>query len=295
MGKQEPNIFLLGSTGQLGYQLHSKLTKLGKVLIPDRKKFSFEVPELLRKELKNYKPDIIVNAAAYTAVDKAESEHEKAFKVNTEAPKILAEEAERRNIPLVHFSTDYVFDGTKSFPYTEKDSTDPVNVYGLSKLLGEQEIQRVSEKFLIIRTSWVYSQIGNNFLNTMLKLLNTKNEVRVVDDQEGSPTCTSNIADLTVTFLEKMFLNNIEPNWGLYNLTAAGRTTWYDFAKKIKLMASIKRRVKIIPVSTEDYATQAKRPKMSLLDNSKINKELGIKQMSWEYWLKREINNNEYH
>jgi len=287
---QEPTrILLTGSTGQVGWELHRSLMPLGEIIAPNRKQFDLANPESLRSKIQEWKPDIIINPAAYTAVDQAEDEAELAFTINAAAPKVLAEEASRLKIPLIHYSTDYVFDGKKETPYTEQDAPNPLNVYGESKLVGENTIQKTTEQHLILRTSWVYSHRRNNFLTTMLKLFQEKEEIKVVDDQVGAPTSSRILAETTAAlFNNGNHQNNIMLE-GIYHLTASGNTTWYDFAKEIQTALDLKEKTNIIPISSKEYATKAIRPPMSLLNNDKITTEISIIQPDWKLTMALEV------
>lgn len=273
-------ILLTGKTGQVGWELYQSLMPLGKLIIPDRHEFDLSNPDSLREKIRQWKPDIIVNPAAYTAVDQAEDDHELAFLINSEAPKIMAEEAEKLNIPLVHYSTDYVFDGTKKRPYKENDAPNPLNVYGESKLKGELAIQDTTEQHLILRTGWVYSHRGNNFMKTMLRLFREHSEIKVVNDQFGAPTSARLIAEVTGILLRDV-LRGDHVTKGLYHLTAGGSTSWYGFAKEI--LASYEgSKPDIIPISSSEYSVKADRPAITLLDNSKIVASTGIVQPDWK-------------
>jgi dTDP-4-dehydrorhamnose reductase len=270
-----PKILLTGGTGQVGYELQATLKPLGEIWVPRRQEFDLADPESLRKKIQDYQPDLIVNPAAYTAVDQAESEPELARIINAEAPRVMAEEAHKLGIPLIHYSTDYVFDGTKAEPYTEEDEPNPLNVYGKTKLEGERAIQKAHDQCLILRTSWVYSPTrGKNFYRTILKLFQEKEEIRVVDDQIGAPTSAQFLAEKTVEIIEEFWDgSSIQKACKIFHLTPSGKTSWYGFAGEIhrwKLAAKagdafVLRR--IIPISTSEYKTPVARPKMSLLDS----------------------------
>jgi dTDP-4-dehydrorhamnose reductase len=218
-------------------------------------------------------PQVIVNAAAYTAVDKAEAERDMAFAVNAMAPRVLAEEAKRIGALLVHYSTDYVFDGAKDTPYVEDDAPDPINVYGASKLAGERAIVGTGCRSLILRTSWVYGPRGKNFYLTMLRLAKERSELKVVDDQRGVPTSSLEIARATATLLDK-------GAQGLYHMTAAGETSWCGFARAILERAGIA--TPVVPIRTQDYPTPAARPPNSRLDCSKLRAAHGVSLAPWE-------------
>jgi len=266
-------ILLTGRNGQVGWELQGALAPLGAVTALGRAELDLRDAGRIRDAVRTAKPDVIVNAAAYTAVDKAEAERDLAFAVNAAAPGILAEEAKRAGALLVHYSTDYVFDGTKGSPYTEADPTSPINVYGESKLAGEKAIQGSDCRFLIIRTSWVYGPRGSNFMLTMLRLARERPELRVVDDQIGAPTSSLAIARATAQLLRP-------GAGGLYHLSAAGEVTWCGFARAILARAGIATPVRAI--RTEDYPTPARRPRNSRLDCSRLRKDFGVTLAPWE-------------
>jgi len=272
-----PKILLTGGTGQVGYELQTMLKPLGSVWAPSHQEFDLANPESLRKKIQDYQPDLIVNPAAYTAVDQAESEPELARTINAEAPRVMAEEAHKRRIPLIHYSTDYVFDGTKTEPYTEEDEPNPLNVYGKTKLEGERAIQQAHDQYLILRTSWVYSPTrGKNFYRTMLKLFQEKEEIHVVDDQIGAPTSAQFLAEKTAQILNRLKTKEQgEDRWGLYHLTEGEVMSWYRFASKIYIefmVDNVNRLItkRIVPMSSNEYPVAAKRPKMSLLSIIKL-------------------------
>jgi dTDP-4-dehydrorhamnose reductase len=260
-----PKILLTGGTGQVGYELQTTLKPLGEIWAPGRDEFDLVNPDSLRRKIQAYQPDLIVNPAAYTAVDQAESEPDLARAINAEAPRVMAEEAHKLNIPLIHYSTDYVFDGTKTEPYTEDDVPNPLNVYGQTKLEGERAIQAAHDQYLIFRTSWVYSTTrGKNFYRTMLQLFQEKEEIRVVDDQIGAPTSAQFLAAKTAEILSQLKTKEQgEDRWGLYHLTENETMSWYEFAIKIKKQCGFKGMIKRI--KTEEYHALAIRPMCSLL------------------------------
>lgn len=269
-------ILLTGATGQVGWELRTALAPLGEVKFLDRFGLDLaDVPTLVAS-VRALQPDVVVNAAAYTAVDKAESERDQAFAVNATAPRVLAEEAKRIGAFLVHYSTDYVFDGEKSAPYVEEDATRPINAYGESKLAGEQAIRRSGCRHLVLRTSWVYGPRGRNFYLTMLRLAKERPELKVVDDQVGAPTSSLEIARATATLLAR-------GAQGLYHMTAAGETTWYGFARAILKGAGIA--TPVAAIRTEDYPTPAKRPRSSRLDCAKLRAQHGVALAPWEQAL----------
>jgi dTDP-4-dehydrorhamnose reductase len=265
-------ILLTGPTGQVGWELAPQLAKLGEVVAPDRTALDLADADAIRARVRDLKPDVIVNAAAYTAVDRAESEPDRAAAINGTAPGVLAEEAKRVGALLVHYSTDYVFDGTKAAPYTEDDAPRPLSVYGRTKLEGERAIQASGCRHLILRTSWVYSGRGHNFLLTMLRLGAERPELRVVDDQRGAPTWARDIAAATVELLAN-------PPGGLFHLTAGGETTWHGFACEIMRKAGLTPVVHRI--RSDEYRTAARRPANSVLDNARLRAAAGIVMPAW--------------
>lgn len=225
-----------------------------------------------------YQPQFCINAAAYTAVDKAESEYEKAHAINVIGAKNLAEACKKYNSVLVHISTDFVFDGEKTTPYTEEDLPNPTGVYGLTKLDGEEAIQTILEEHFIIRTSWVYSQFGNNFMKTMLRLASDRDSLSVVNDQIGTPTNAVDLAEALLTICTSDI--QLKSSFGIYNFSNEGQCSWFDFAKKIFEVNNISITVNSIPTSS--YPTPAKRPKYSVLDKTKIKKIFGFNIKKWE-------------
>lgn len=272
-------ILLTGPSGQVGSALLETLPRLGEVIAAARPRLDLAKPDSIRSALREANPDVIVNAAAYTAVDQAEREEALAIAVNRNGPAVLAEEAARRGALLVHFSSDYVFDGEKSSPYAETDATHPLNAYGRSKLAGEQAIQRSGCRHLILRTSWVYSDRGKNFLLTMLRLAREKKELRVVDDQFGAPTSSQMLADAAARAIAAVLRDS--SLGGLYHMTASGSTTWCGFARAIIGDAS-----RVQPIPSSEYPTPARRPRNSVLDNSKLAKVFGIRLPAWEAGLR---------
>jgi len=251
-------------------------------------------PDSIRRTVREHKPNLIVNAAAYTAVDKAEEEPDLAMAINGAAPGILAEEAKRLGAVMIHYSTDYVFDGTKHEPYTEEDVPNPLNVYGKTKLAGERAIQAVGAPYLIIRTSWVYGMRGKNFLLTILRLAREREELRIVSDQIGAPTWCRMISEASAQIVAQIFsrvvplphsFNDIS---GIYHLTAAGQTSWYGFAKAIlsHYRSSVASLPHLMPIATVEYPTPAIRPKNSVLSGDKLNHKFGLSMPHWESSLK---------
>ncbi|CAI8753635.1 dTDP-4-dehydrorhamnose reductase [Pseudomonas sp. IT-P171] len=280
-------ILISGQHGQVSSELQKRLTVLGELVVPGRDQLDLAQPEQIRQQVRRVRPDLIINAAAYTAVDKAESEKAAAFSVNAEAPGILAEEAAALGIPLIHYSTDYVFDGSKTAPYNEADEPHPLGVYGQSKLAGEHAITAAQGKHLILRTSWVYSTHGRNFLLTMQRLLQEKPELRIVADQIGAPTWAGTIANSTLALIERWQAGETGA-WGTYHLTAQGQTSWFGFAQAIgeALREQGKPCANLLPITTSDYPTPASRPLNSRLDCSRLQREWGVSQPDWQTALR---------
>lgn len=277
-------VLITGCNGQVGWDLQHSLAGFGELIAVDRQTLDLSLPDTIGPIIQKIRPDIIVNAAAYTAVDKAESEKDLAMVVNGLAPGVLAKEAKKLNALLVHYSTDYIFDGSSQLPYKENDRTDPLNTYGHSKLVGEQAIRHVNPRHLILRTSWVYASRGKNFLLTMLKLAKEREMLKIVNDQYGAPTWSRAIADAT-----RQILSSVPPyfnKWGTYHLTCSGKTSWLDFADKIFYYYSQKNPGFKIPqltgIPSAEYPTPAKRPSNSLLSHQKLNKTFGFHMPHWE-------------
>ena len=279
-------ILLTGKNGQVGWELQRAIAPLGEVIACDRSNLDLANPDQIVAVVRETKPQIIVNAAAYTAVDKAESEPELAHAINACAPGILAEEAKKLGALLVHYSTDYVFDGTKVGSYTEKDAPNPISVYGRTKLAGEQAIQASGCRHLIFRTSWVYGPRGKNFLLTILRLARERDTLNVVDDQTGSPTSANMIAEATLACIQKAA--NSVPGRGIFHMTAMGETTWCRFAKAALTQAGLG--MQINPIPSAQYPTPAKRPSNSCLDNSLLYKTFGVRLSPWRKGLESVIN-----
>ena len=281
----DPTILLVGATGQIGHELRAPLSELGTVTAPDRDSLDLTAPDTIRSVVRAVEPDVIVNAAAYTAVDDAEEEHERADVVNAKAPGVLAEAAAEVDAWLVHYSTDYVFDGTKMKPYVETDPTNPVNVYGRTKRDGEEAVQEADGPHLILRTSWVYSARRSNFLLSMLRLADEHDTLTVVDDQTGTPTSAGWIAAATATILRRLQgMDAPDDASGLYHLAAAGQTSWYGFAQAI--FAQFGRDdVTVEPIPTEEYPTPAARPAYTVLDSSKARTTFDLDIPTWSEQL----------
>ncbi len=289
-------ILLTGVTGQVGHHLKPVLEARGwEVIAPTRDTLDLANPDSIVRTVREVKPQLIINPAAYTAVDKAESEPELAMAINGVAPGIFAEQAKRLGVPLIHYSTDYVFDGTKRgakgemVPYTEEDIPNPINVYGKTKLAGDQAIIAIGCQHLILRTSWVYSMHGKNFLLTMLRLAKQGGVLHLVDDQWGAPIWAEWIAQTTVEAINKNREHNTLTQ-SLINVASRGATTWYGFAQEIFTLANKTGLLKIIPaingISADNYSVLAKRPTNSLLDSEKLSRIFKAQPASWQVSLK---------
>jgi dTDP-4-dehydrorhamnose reductase len=274
-------IFLTGAYGQVGWELNRALSPYGEIYACDRDTLDLLDESEVRRAVRGFRPNVIVNAAAYTAVDRAENDRELCGKLNITAPGILAEEAESLGAWMVHFSTDYVFNGKNDRPWTEGDAPDPVNYYGRSKLRGDDAVAKNSPKYLIFRTSWVYAARGSNFLLTMLRLFAQKDELRVVNDQTGAPTWARYIAQAASMALGQAFENDDASLSGVYNLVASGATSWYNFARAIRDYAGGFAGVTLRPVVSEEYPTPAARPKWSVLSSEKIRRVFGVYPAHW--------------
>lgn len=283
-------VLLIGAKGQVGQELQLTLPQLGEVISIGREELDLTNSEKIGQLIREIHPDYLVNAAAYTAVDKAESEPELAYYINAKAPKIMAESAEKIQAKFLHISTDYVFDGRKNTPYLETDLTNPLGVYGQSKLRGEEEIKTVNSQAIILRTAWVYGSYGkSNFVKTMLRLGKEREELKVVVDQVGSPTWAKDIA-AAITHL----LINADNPAGIYNFTNSGIASWFDLTKAIFEEAKISgiplKIQRVIPITTAEYPTPAARPAYSVLSGQKISQQLGYIPSYWRDSLKAMLN-----
>ncbi len=281
-------VLITGANGQVGWELQRALAPLGEVVALSHAQLDLANADAIRQALRHAAPDLIVNAAAYTAVDRAEEEPALAQAVNGDAPGILAEEAQRLHAALVHYSTDYVFDGSKGAPYEEIDATNPRSVYGATKLAGEKAISAVDCAHLILRTSWVYGARGKNFLLTMQRLAREREELRVVDDQHGAPTWSRMLAEATASIVSQCLhqgtvADRLRDKGGLYHLSAAGQTTWFGFASAI--VAQGEKLPRMTPITTADYPLPAARPAYSVLANDKIARHFGIRLPDWQHSL----------
>jgi dTDP-4-dehydrorhamnose reductase len=300
-------ILLTGKNGQVGRELSSMLPEIGEVIAFDRQGLDLSNPDEIRRVIRAVRPGLIVNAAAYTAVDKAELEESLASAVNARAPGVMAEEAKKIGASVVHYSTDYVFDGSKSLPYTEDDLPNPQSAYGRTKLEGERAIQQSGVAHLIFRTAWVYAREGRNFLLTILRLATQRDELKIVRDQIGAPTTSHEIAAATTRILTQSFgktggTKTLADVSGLYHMTAAGETNWFHFAETILEEARatspapawysaatnnlplITRRV--IPITTAEYPTPARRPAYSVLANSRLAHIFQMELPEWRAQLR---------
>ena len=264
-------ILLTGATGQVGYELERSLQSLGQVVAPRRAELDLSNPDQVRAVVRAVRPDLIVNPGAYTAVDQAEAEPELCWRINAEAPAIMAAEAKLLGAAMVQYSTDYVFDGAKDGPYLETDPVNPLNAYGRSKLAGEQAVAAAGIDHLILRTSWVYGMRGKNFLLTMLRLGAERAQLRVVADQHGAPTWSRSVADCSAAMLAQAQAGG--PAWwarhgGVYHLTSAGATTWCGFTEAIVAAAGLQ--CQVLPIASAQYPVAAPRPANSRLDGSKL-------------------------
>jgi dTDP-4-dehydrorhamnose reductase len=286
-------ILLAGANGQVGWELRQTLLPVGEVAAPGRDHLDLADPDSIRRAVREAKPDVIVNAAAYTAVDQAESEPELAMQINGAAPGILAEEAKRLGALIVHYSTDYVFDGTKDRPYVEGDPSQPVNSYGRSKLAGEQAIHASGARHLIFRTSWVYAARGSNFVRTLLRLARERPELKIVNDQVGAPTWARSLAGMTAEVLgtDDSGLARARENSGIYHYTSAGAVSWFGFGEAIFAAAARRstdfRAPKLIPIPAAAYPLPARRPANSRLSTAKLTATFGVAPPAWEEALEQ--------
>ena len=284
-------ILLTGKNGQVGWELQRTLAALGDVTAVDQGEMDLADPDAIRKVIREIRPSLIVNAAAYTAVDKAEAEPDMAMAINGVAPGIMAEEAKRLNAAIIHYSTEYVFDGSKKSPYLEEDTANPLNVYGKTKLAGEQAIQAVGAPHLILRTSWVYGARGRNFLLTILKLARERDELKIVDDQIGAPTWSRMLAEVTSQMLITHYspmsrpFASIADIRGTLHAVSSGSTSWHGFAMKILENVSCEGShalPKLLPIPTTDYPLPAKRPLNSRMSSAKLKQTYDLEIPSWE-------------
>lgn len=299
---RQQKILITGRDGQVGRELVSALSSLAELHALGRAEMNFHDVESIRRVVRSVRPDLIVNAAAYTAVDRAESEPEAAMQVNADAVEVLAAEAKLIGAAVIHYSTDYVFDGAKSEPYVETDGTNPLNVYGKSKLAGEQALAASGVPFIILRTSWVYASHGKNFLLTMLRLAEERSKsgvpLKIVGDQFGAPTAARDLAEASRAMLASFgesadaVREGVARDAGVYHASSQGRTTWSEFADAI--LREMGSAVTVVPIPTSEYPTAAARPKNSLLDSSKLARTFrdgsgGVVLAAWEQGLRRTL------
>ena len=285
-------ILVTGANGQVGWELRRSLAAMGSVVALDRGAFDLTQPDAMRATIREIEPAVLVNAAAYTAVDRAESEPDLAMAINGVAPGVMAEEMARLGGILIHYSTDYVFDGAGQTPWTELDTPNPVSVYGRTKLAGECAIAAVGAGHLILRTSWVYGRRGSNFVRTIIRLALERDELRVVADQTGAPTWSGDLADWTAAIVSRL----LEPQTstsqaaGIFHLVASGRTTWHGLAQAVVRLApelAHRRQVVVVPIESAEYPLPAKRPAFSVLDTARVHEVFGIAPRHWENALIR--------
>jgi dTDP-4-dehydrorhamnose reductase len=279
-----PRLLLLGKNGQVGWELARTLAPLGHVTAVDYPEVDFTQPDSLRQWVRQTNPTVILNAAAYTAVDQAESEPDLCHAINGTAPGVLAEEAARHGAWLIHYSTDYIFDGSKSTPYTETDTPNPLGAYGRTKLAGDEAVRQSGCEHLIFRLCWVYGARGKNFLLTMKRLAGERDTLRVVADQHGCPTWSRLIAEATAHALARVLHSTDRSRLcGTYHLAASGQTTWHRFAQAImdSLPADQRRCQKVEAITTGQYPTPARRPAYSVLDCAKLERTFGLRLPDW--------------
>lgn len=278
---------LFGKNGQVGWELHRSLLPLCEVVAPERPDFDYADPESLRRMIREIGPDIVANCVAYTAVDRAESEAALAMRINADAVQILAEETRKRDALLIHYSTDYIFDGTKQDPYTEDDVPNPLNAYGRSKLAGDLAVQTSGCRHLILRSSWIYGARGRNFLLTMLRLASERPELAIVDDQTGAPTWSRMLAETTAFCVLRMLgaPDQGRSLSGIYNVSCSGHSSWFGFATAIFRIAKekgVRNIPRLVPIRTSEYPMEAQRPLQSRLNNEKLLTRFGIRMPEWD-------------
>jgi dTDP-4-dehydrorhamnose reductase len=284
-------VLIVGGAGQVGRELQRSFADFGEIVAVDRESVDLAEPSQVRELVQRVGPDVILNAAAYTAVDRAESERATAMAINAVAPGVLAEEAREWGAVFVHYSTDYVFDGAKREPWTEDDKPDPLNAYGASKLAGEEAIKQVGGRYLIFRTSWVYGARGNNFLLTMLQLGRERERLRIVNDQHGAPTTSAELADATHRIVDGILSQRFgaPEEWaGLYHMSCGGATTWFGFAQAIFARAGdlLDGKAPVVEsITSSEYPTPAKRPGNSVLSNARAQGRFAVQLAPWEVAL----------
>ncbi len=288
--KKRPTLLLIGADGQLGWELQRTLAPLGhlaRATLDGRWEQAVNLAdaESIARLIRETQPDVVINAAAYTAVDKAETELDLAQRINGDAPGLIGRLVAERRVPVLHYSTDFVFSGASDRPYREDDEPGPINVYGITKLDGENRLLDSGTPALILRTSWVYGRYGHNFLLTMQRLLQERDELKVVDDQIGAPTWSRLLAEVSAQLLYRVLSGDIdlEHHSGLYQVTGAGQTSWWGFAKAIQKASGAN--CKLLPIASREYPTPAKRPAYSVLDNGKLLETFGLALPDWEVSL----------
>ncbi len=291
-------ILLTGADGQVGWELARTLAPLGEVVATDREQLDLTQPETIRTFVRELRPSLIVNPAAYTAVDKAEQEPELAYAINATAPQVLAEEAGRLGCGIIHYSTDYVYDGSKEAPYVETDATCPLNVYGASKLAGDQAVAASGADYLVLRTSWVYGARGANFMRTILRLAQEREEMKIVADQIGAPTWSRMIAEVTAAIIAQSYGPRgagLGGTKGIYHLTAAGQTSWHGFTEAIldlsrSLPQCAERKLqRVLPIPSSEYPLPARRTPYSILSNQKLMNAFGLQLPDWNRSLQQVV------
>ncbi len=294
-GKLTPTILLLGKNGQVGWELQRALATLGKLVALDRREADLSQPASLHSLVDHYRPSVIVNAAAYTSVDKAESEPALAHTINAQSPLQLAVMAQKHKAWLVHFSTDYVFDGSGSSPWQETDTPAPLNAYGMTKLEGEKAIESHCEQHIILRTSWVYAARGMNFAKTMRKLASEREELSVVNDQVGAPTGADLIADVSAHIIRQVLSEKDEQSRGIYHLTAHNYVSWFDYAKFVieHSSKSIVKQLHSVPSSA--FPSAARRPLNSRLSTNKLEQRFGLTMPEWHHGVLRMLEETKMH
>lgn len=285
--QKRPEILLIGADGQVGWELQRTLAPLGNLTRTTlngrwERALNLASAESIASVLRETQPDIVINAAAYTAVDKAETEYELAQSINGEAPGLLGRLLAERRVPVLHYSTDFVFSGQSDQPYREEDEPSPLNAYGATKLDGENQLLDSGAPALILRTSWVYGRYGQNFLLTMQRLLREREELKVVDDQIGAPTWSRLLAEVSAQLIYRVLTGDIdlERQSGVYQVTGGGQTSWWGFAKAIQQASGAECR--LLPIPSIDYPSPAKRPAYSVLDNGKLLETFGLALPHWE-------------
>jgi dTDP-4-dehydrorhamnose reductase len=285
-------IFLTGGEGQLGTELIARAAAHGmEVSAPTLAQLDLTRPAQIDPFWDEFRPAAVINAAAYTAVDRAESEAELAFAVNAQAPEFMARRCAREGIPFIHISTDYVFDGLKGAPYLEEDPVTPLGVYGRSKAEGEAAVRRAAGMHLIVRTAWLYSAHGANFVKTMMRLAAERDELRVVDDQIGCPTCAADLADALWRIVGRLKPGH-PVSWGTYHYCGSGVASWYGLARRVLEILVARGRIssfRLLPISTAEYPTPARRPPYSVLDCRRIESVFGIRRPAWEQSVEKTV------